>query len=511
LGTEYFEVDNLVKYQVIKTAGKARGVTIASSDMGVLAPLHRCLYDQITRRPWLLRGEAKPSRFRAFVRRDGEVFVSGDYESASDNLRVEVADVIIDVLQSLSKTVPSTVWEAARAFLRCKIQYPDLSVPVESEGQLMGNLLCFPLLCLQNYLAFRWCFPGGDTPVKINGDDIVFRTTLDRYERWADFVTSVGLVLSKGKTLVSRHYFSLNSSFFWAREHSLPRYIPVTRVGSFTAKFESYDALKGSCRSFTRAFSGEAKFRAEKIFLGWHKARIQASGRSARRGLGLPVSEGSLKAVGLWKRECWYFDTVLAPHDVLPDPPSRLKWGCIPPGWKRIAVTSCAITGSVPLIAPGRLECFRELPFAVEEYEVDRRVPANVEKLQETFWKEVAAATWTQQPTRGELQETYMKKVSGSGWEYAWRDWKKPVPAGLRRLFATRRRVSQTAAKEWKPPPRVDQVWFPYEEEAQGSDGVGEASVMEVFEYESGRFGRCEGTVTLFPPPLDYTPGDHFT
>jgi hypothetical protein len=499
LGQEYFEVDNLVKYQVVNTAGKARGVTVASSDMGVLDPLHRCLYDKLSERPWLLRGEAKPGRFREFTRKEGEVFVSGDYESASDNLRVEVADVILDTLQSMSRCVPSTVWQAARAYLRCWIQYPDSDVPLESEGQLMGNLLCFPLLCLQNYLAFRWVFPEG-VPVKINGDDIVFRAPHADFSRWADFVSSVGLVLSRGKTLVSRDYFSLNSGFFWARVNTIPRYIPVTRVNSFVTPFEDWGSLAGSFRSFTRAFRGEARLRAEKIFLSRHKGSIKASGRSTRRGLGIGVSIEALKVAGLWKRECWFFDSIPSCQDVLPESPSRLKWSSIPPGWKRVPATSCRFTGTVEF--RGSTEGWEELPFPPKLCE-RRRAPASVAVLQQTFWAEVAARTWSEQPTRGQLLETYKRNVLGSGWEYAWRDWKKPVPKGLRRLFASRRRVDRTAAEAWVPSKREALVWAPLEEGVGEKTFVG-SSVVEFVVYE------LEAGLLTFEPPVDYEPADHF-
>jgi hypothetical protein len=59
-----------------------------------------------------------------------------------------------------------------------------MSEPLESEGHLMGNLLCFVLLCLENYCAFRWVF-GPEVPVRINGDDIVFRAKEEDYKKWA--------------------------------------------------------------------------------------------------------------------------------------------------------------------------------------------------------------------------------------------------------------------------------------------------------------------------------------
>jgi len=80
--------------------------------------------------------------------------------------------------------------------LRAKLWYEDCSVPFEQVGgQLMGSLLSFPLLCLQNYIAFRWVFPAS-VPVKINGDDIVFRSTLDQFDRWSAVVGQLGLRLS---------------------------------------------------------------------------------------------------------------------------------------------------------------------------------------------------------------------------------------------------------------------------------------------------------------------------
>jgi hypothetical protein len=206
-----------------------------------------------------------------------------------------------------------------------------------------------------------------------------------------------------------------------------------------------------------------------------------------------------LKASGLWKRECWYLDTIHPTHDVLPESPSRLKWACVPPGWKRVPATSCRFTGSVHFHADSTL--LRELPF-FEEFGTKRRVPANVAELQDAFWRDVAARTWNEQPTRGELLETYKRNVLGSGWEYAWRDWKKPVVGRLRRLFASRRRVNQRPAKEWVPARRESLVWVPFDEDKEEVVWTG-ATVAELFEYE-----RELGLT--FEPPVDYTVGDHF-
>jgi hypothetical protein len=499
LGTEYFEVDNLVRYEVVMTSGKARGVTVASPDLGYLGPLHKTLYGHLSTLPWLLRGEAKPARFSSFTQKEGEVFVSGDYESASDNLRVEVAEAIVDTLQSMSSNIPATVWEAARAFLRCRIKYPDLKIPVQSEGQLMGNLLCFPLLCLQNYVAFRWVFPR-TIPVKINGDDIVFRSDRARYEIWSEFVSSVGLVLSRGKTLVSEKYFSLNSSFFWARTNKMPRLIPVTRVACFGKAFEDFGALAGSYRSFTRGFRLEAKLRAEVLFLKHFRGFISLSGRSVRRGLGIPASISSLKESGLWKRECWYFDSVHASSDVLPESPSKLKWGSVPGGWKRVDVKSCRVTGKVEFYSP----VWYELPFAPPLPKGAETPQSRVDALQKTFWQELISLTWTVSPTRGQLVKDYWINVLGTGWERRWKEWKKPSKR-LRFLkaFATLRRVNPAPALGWKYRRRAATCWWP-EDQGRVEELVEGCTAKELVEWE-----RERGLMT-FEPPTDYERADVF-
>lgn len=489
LGNEWFSIDPVVRYQVVPTGGKGRGVTIASADLNLLRPAHKTVYDHMSSLPWLLRGEAKSNSFKEFKRVDGEVFVSGDYESASDNLRVEVAEAIIDVLQSSSSRIPSSVWEAARGYLRCRIKYPDLKEPLQSEGQLMGNLLCFPLLCLQNYVAFRWTFDD-KVPVKINGDDIVFRAPRSRFNSWADSVSSLGLVLSRGKTLVNDVYFSLNSSFFWSRRFKKPRPIPVTRVAAFTKQFEDWSSLPGSFRSFTRGFTGEARHLAEVTFLRHFRKHLRRSGRSVRRGIGIHCSIPALQESGLWRRECWYFDSVPAEFDQLPPSPSRNKWMSIPPGWKRVPASSVLLTGKVDFLREGELTC--------------KNKPLTHDSVQKLFWSCVISRTWTESPTRGKLLEDYTLEVLGTGFESLFSRWKKrPRKAFLRAWQIPCKcrescrhqgfRVDPRKAREWTPPPRQELFWAPEREVAETvKEWIG-CSVSELVEYEPLRLSPPRG------------------
>jgi hypothetical protein len=295
-----------VKFHVVSEGGKDRMVTIASAEQGVLRPLHKALYNRMSKLPWLLRGEAKASKFREFNPVEGEVFVSGDYEAATDFLPVEVAEVALKVALDNSRWIPSSLGAAALRSLRSRIHYDDCEEPFEQVvGQLMGNLLSFPLLCFQNYAAFRWVF-GEHVPVRINGDDIVFRATPQEFRVWADFVRSVGLRLSPGKTMVHSRFFSVNSSFFRAHRNRPPSLIPVLRTGGLSQPVESLSGLAGAFRRFGLGFKGPQLEAARSMFLRRRAVSIRDSGRSVIRGLGLNASVESLTRAGLWRRECWY-------------------------------------------------------------------------------------------------------------------------------------------------------------------------------------------------------------
>jgi len=136
-------------------AGKTRIVSINSVDSTWLSPYHSLIYGRLSRMDWCLRGEAKASCFSDFVQKDGEVFVSGDYESATDNLNQDVARSILETIGRSCSRVPLFVREAALRTLGGFLTDGKTGV-VQRRGQLMGNQLSFPLLCLQNYLAFRY-------------------------------------------------------------------------------------------------------------------------------------------------------------------------------------------------------------------------------------------------------------------------------------------------------------------------------------------------------------------
>lgn len=290
-----------VRYSVVRCDGKQRGVTVSDRHHHSLGPLHRTLYDHLSTFPWLLRGEARAKEFRDFSKEREEVYVSGDYENATDNLNLSVAERILSRILSRCRSVPEGLRRYALRTLRAEISYPDGTCVSQKRGQLMGNYLSFPLLCLQNYAAFKFLVPRS-VPVRINGDDIVFRCRPSEYERWAEGVGSLGLTLSAGKTIVSKSFFSLNSCFFQAGV-GRPREIPVIRLTTLSRR----GIPTGS--SFVRFIRGW-KGHARRIIGGWflesHSGAIRASGRSVVGGLHIPADNSQLHTAGLSVREAFY-------------------------------------------------------------------------------------------------------------------------------------------------------------------------------------------------------------
>nr|UJQ91962.1 MAG: putative RNA-dependent RNA polymerase [Botourmiaviridae sp.] len=362
------------KYRLMEACcdGKVRLVTVASCRNSVLRPLHTLLYDHLSSLPWLLRGEAEPCRFLGFDRVDGEVFVSGDYESATDCLNLDVSKHILACVLRRCSHVPIAVREAALSSLDGVLLHRGKEYRQE-RGTLMGSLLSFPILCLTNYLAFRF-FVRREVPVRINGDDIVFRCRPAEYRQWAAGVGSTGLRLSVGKTMVRQSYFSLNSTFFRALRSGC-RFVPVVRSTHLFKAVECPSAIAGRVNSFLQGASWRKKGGFVVVLLSRLRKAIFATQRSVVRGLGCRVPRWVLKAAGLWEREVFYLS--LPREAVLPVPRALFAQNAVPDGWRRVEVA---------VKSPGD------------------------EELERLFFEEMVALTWERPPLP-------VRSVSGTIWE----------------------------------------------------------------------------------------------
>nr|WOZ03709.1 RNA-dependent RNA polymerase [Ustilaginoidea virens botourmiavirus virus 9] len=434
----------VARFQNVQLDGKSRSVTIADGVQHLLGPLHRCLYDSVSGKDWLLRGEAKTGKFRDFVSVPGEVFVSGDYESATDYLPLEVAVVILEAARAESSSVPDVVWELAFDSLHAFVEYPDGSRHAMVRGQLMGNLLSFPLLCLQNYIAWRWCFKGAwkSIPVRINGDDIVFRTSRARYQQWAGTVRQLGLRLSLGKTLVHGSVFSLNSTFFRALRRGQPVLIPVVRAAVLSRPCEVPHSIGAGLATFARGFVGESRVRLEVLYLRRRSRHVTACGRSVLRDLRVPASPEAIRRLGWMKREAFFLSLPPCP---LPVDFTRLGLTSLPSGWWR------------------------------EPLSGERARRRRQRQAEEGFYSLLVSRAWEECVPYKVLSRLVWDRTRSSGRLVSWRWWRRNqrgrrgwrvrgrfhVPSCPRvyREFSSLLRLSVDPVWSFVPPPRERRVW----------------------------------------------------
>jgi len=255
---------------VVQSAGKPRPLTKFSSEQLLLRPLHKTLYARLSRTPWLCRGDPTSDKLkRAGFSREKGVLVSGDYKSATDNLSIEVAEEILAAARRNSVFVPESVWRHAMSSLRPNLWSLEHGIDFRvTTGQMMGSFLSFPLLCFQNFLAFRWACRRfkveGRLPLMINGDDILFQSTECFARQWMSTVEDLGLEVERTKTSVSAEFGTLNSTLFVWKDEALTLKHTL-RLGMLRSS-DYPTSLGASFHSFLGDLSGPARFRAGLAF-----------------------------------------------------------------------------------------------------------------------------------------------------------------------------------------------------------------------------------------------------
>jgi len=158
----------------------------------------------------------------------GEKFISGDYSAATDNLKIDVTKTLFErILFRLANDLEYSD-EALQLVTLCRkvlyehiVSYPKdsgLEDVKQATGQLMGSPLSFPLLCLANCICCWIClFPDKkfeELPMLVNGDDIAFACSDERYAKWSDSLKDFGFVKSVGKNYCHQRFMIINSELF---------------------------------------------------------------------------------------------------------------------------------------------------------------------------------------------------------------------------------------------------------------------------------------------------------
>ncbi|QKI79908.1 RNA-dependent RNA polymerase [Erysiphe necator associated ourmia-like virus 78] len=292
---------------VVQSAGKPRPLSKFSADALHLRPLHKAIYDKLSGEKWLCRGDFTTEVLQraGFSYAAGEVLTSGDYKSATDNLSIEVAEAILDELLKNTVSVPGSMKAYAMSILRptlFNLQHGiDSFVP--RRGQMMGSYLSFPLLCLQNRIAFLYAgesvgIDASEFPCLINGDDILFRSGPHFSELWMNTVGSLSLEVERSKTSVSTDYGSLNSTLC-RRYGAFYRVVATVRMGMLR-ECESLDSLSRGFDDFIAGLKGSLRYRAAMAWFSWNIGKIRPLGLTTHDlGFRGPLAYRCTKRYGL--------------------------------------------------------------------------------------------------------------------------------------------------------------------------------------------------------------------
>jgi len=265
---------------VVQSSGKPRPLSKFDKEGLFLKPLHKTIYSHLSKKKWLCRGDVTAEKLAkaGFSFSSGTVLTSGDYKSATDGLFREISRAILESLMTNCTSVPLSVREYALASLDPML-YRNLGTPRDPEwvavdtvrGQMMGSYLSFPLLCLVNFLAYRWVCKDLNEfgPVLINGDDILFQSSPAFSKAWMDFVPTVGLEVEKVKTGVDSDWGSLNSTCFRWDEGGRLALVRTLRFGMLRQQTVP-NGLGYSFRDFVAGLEGELRWRAGKVFFEYH-------------------------------------------------------------------------------------------------------------------------------------------------------------------------------------------------------------------------------------------------
>jgi hypothetical protein len=155
---------------------------------------------------------------------------------------------------------------------RSEVVNPDGSVTIVEEnysspqlnGQLMGSISSFPVLCIANLVLCRMAMEKGEDKkiplsklrLLINGDDCVFPANDLTHEYWLELCPLFGMLPSVGKYYFSEKFLNINSTTYQVDPHmeeyelpELPGY-KMTRCSNFRlVKFVNYGLVMGLKRS----------------------------------------------------------------------------------------------------------------------------------------------------------------------------------------------------------------------------------------------------------------------
>jgi hypothetical protein len=275
---------------------------------------------------------------KCFSSTEGFRWASGDFSSATDRLDIRVTKEVFLEFSTFLFLTDDERQNLKRLLWPVQLSYPDpggllanlfeeSGIPhsyhdlkhvdvLQQNGQLMGSVLSFPILCVINLLCYYRALnsylgkivPVIDLPVLINGDDICFRCDSRLYDLWKEETSSAGFKLSLGKNYLNSHFVTINSELYDTRTFHRHEFFNVglligqSKLGS---KKKLTDGSELSVRQHAMDKPLNSQFdevirgahdpeRARKRFLHYHILQIKEDTRFGLINLFLPSLYGGL-------------------------------------------------------------------------------------------------------------------------------------------------------------------------------------------------------------------------
>jgi hypothetical protein len=204
----------------------------------VLKPLQKKMLDIIQRcRVFQLTGKPVTEQIVQESMRSlqpGEKFKSGDYKAATNNLKSWTSERAARRISLHLKLSP----ELTELFVRSLTGHILPNGRKQRNGQLMGSVTSFPILCIINAALTRWAMEIGENRslkldrlrLLINGDDVVFPINKIGEEAWKSITSAAGLEESVGKSFYSEYFLTINSREYLVHDISLGNKVELREI-----------------------------------------------------------------------------------------------------------------------------------------------------------------------------------------------------------------------------------------------------------------------------------------
>jgi len=207
-----------------------------------------------------------------------DIWLSGDYTAATDNLSMDVTQSLIEGILSQIDHEPTKEWARWETGPH-RILYENSCEGIQTSGQLMGSLLSFPLLCLANLATAKLAGVSEDR-VLINGDDILMRANKSEIQKWKEVAPKLGLSLSLGKNFEDKNFGSINSQMFYDGEY--------LKAGKISLLVRGGKVIGSTYADLQRTYGYETEI--TKLYVGLNQLQL----RNTYQSLDVPFDYGGL-------------------------------------------------------------------------------------------------------------------------------------------------------------------------------------------------------------------------